>query len=274
MLKFSRWQFLRQALISLLSLACLVTFIGCDLSRLTRSGASPAAGASLRVATEPAFAPFESKAASGGLVGFDIDLITAIAEAVGLAVEFEALPFDGIIPALQAGTVDAGISSMTITPERAEAVDFSSPYFKSGLALAVKKGSSITSLDALKGRQIAVQIGTTGADVAKKVPGAKITTFDAGPLALQELVSGKVDAVINDAPASLYAIKSSNLSGIQVVTNPLLTQEFYGIALPKNSLNLAKVNSGLKAIAISGKYAQIYKKWFDVEPPKLPEQAL
>lgn len=273
MLKFSRLRFLRQILVGVLSFACVVTFAACDANTGAGTGASPTAGSGFKVATEPAFPPFESTLPSGGFVGFDIDVMNAIGEAAGLKVEFESLPFDGIIPALQAGTVAAGISSMTITPERAEVVSFSSPYFKSGLALVVKEGSPIASLDALKGKRIAVQIGTTGADEAKKVPNAKIITFDSGPLALQELVSGKVDAVINDAPASLYTIKSGNISGIQVVTEPLLTQEFYGIALPKNSPSVEKVNAGLKAIIGNGKYAQIYKKWFDSEPPKLPAKA-
>ena len=176
MLKFSRFRFLRQALIGLLSFACVVTFAACGTSTPTSTGT--AAGGSLKVATEPAFPPFESQAATGGgLEGFDIDLMNAIGEAAGLKVEFESLPFDGIIPALKAGTVDAAISAMTITAERAEAVSFSRPYFKAGLAIAVKAGdTATTSLDALKGKRIAVQIGTTGAAEAKKVPGAKITT--------------------------------------------------------------------------------------------------
>ncbi|WP_396034803.1 transporter substrate-binding domain-containing protein, partial [Candidatus Cyanaurora vandensis] len=117
----------------------------------------------LRVATEPAFPPFESQGAKGELEGFSIDLMYAIGKAAGFQVEFRSLPFDGIIPGLQAGTVDAAISSLTITPERAKTVDFSEPYFKAGLAIAVRaEDRTITSLDSLKGKTIAVQIGTTG----------------------------------------------------------------------------------------------------------------
>ncbi len=274
MLKFSRFRFLRHVLIGLLSLACVVTFAACGT---TTTGTGADAGATtLKVATEPAFPPFESQAASGGgLEGFDIDLMNAIGEASGLKVEFESLPFDGIIPALKAGTVDAAISAMTITAERAEAVSFSRPYFKAGLAIAVKEGdTTTTSLEALKGKRIAVQIGTTGADEAKKVEGAKITTFDSAPLALQELSNGNVDAVINDAPVTLYAVKSGNIPGVKVATDKLLTEEFYGIAMPKDSANVEKVNAGLKTIIDNGKYAEIYKKWFNSEPPTLPETAL
>jgi arginine/lysine/histidine/glutamine transport system substrate-binding/permease protein len=224
------------------------------------------------VATEPAFPPFESQATGGGLEGFDIELMKAIGEAAGLKVEFQSLPFDGIIPALQAGTIDAAISAMTITPERAKTVSFSRPYFKAGLAIAVRESDTATkSLDNLKGKKIAVQIGTTGADKAKQVAGAQVRTFDSAPLALQELANSNVDAVINDAPVTLYAIKSGNIKGVKVASDQLLTQEFYGIAAPKDSPNLQKINAGLKTIIDNGKYAEIYKKWFDRQPPTLPE---
>lgn len=271
-MSISRFRFLRHVLIGLLSLVCVVTFAACGGTQTADSGAT--GGASLKVATEPAFPPFESQAAGGSLEGFDIDLFNAIGEASGLKIEFESLPFDGIIPALQAGTVDAAISAMTITAERAQTVSFSRPYFKAGLAIAVREtDTSITSLDSLRNKKIAVQIGTTGADTAKKVAGAQVRTFDSAPLALQELSNGNVDAVINDAPVTLYAIKSGNIAGLKVASDQLLTEEFYGIALPKESPNLEKVNSGLKTIIDNGKYAEIYKKWFNAEPPTLPETA-
>lgn len=270
MLKFSRFRFLRQVLIGVLSFVCVVVFAACGSSTPT---AGPGGG-TLRVATEPAFPPFESQAADGSLEGFDIDLINAIGEAAGLAVEFQSLPFDGIIPALQAGTVDAAISSITITPERAQTVSFSRPYFKAGLAIAVQDNNTeVSSLDSLQNKKIAVQIGTTGADTARKVPGAQVRAFDSAPLALQELANGNVDAVINDAPVTQYAIKSGNIPGVKVVDGQLLTEEFYGIATPKDSPNLEKINAGLKTIIDNGQYAEIYTKWFGDEPPTLPETA-
>lgn len=272
MMRISRFRFLRHVLMGLLSFVCIVSFAACGPTVSTTGGGS--GSGILRVATEPAFPPFESQAAGGGLEGFDIDLMNAIGEAAGLKVEFQSLPFDGIIPALQAGTVDAAISAMTITPERAQTVSFSRPYFKAGLAIAVQaNNTTITSLDSLKNKKIAVQIGTTGADAAKKVEGSQVRAFDSAPLALQELSNGNVDAVINDAPVTLYAIKSGNIPGVKVVGGQLLTEEFYGIAAPKDSPNLEKINSGLKTLIDNGKYAEIYKKWFGSEPPTLPEKA-
>ncbi|MBW4541904.1 MAG: ABC transporter permease subunit [Myxacorys chilensis ATA2-1-KO14] len=227
----------------------------------------------LTVAVEPVFPPFEFKAPNGDFQGFDVDLIRAVGQAGGFGVTFQSIPFDGIIPALQAGTADAAVAAMTITQARSQAVAFSQPYFKAGLAIAVRDGTTgITKLDDLKGKAIAVQIGTTGAKTASAVAGAKIRTFDAAVLALQELKNGNVDAVVNDSPVTLYAIKTGNLQGIRIV-GQLLTEEFYGIPLPLNSPNLQRVNEGLKTILQNGTYAQIYQKWFNAQPPQLPESA-
>jgi len=267
---------LRRLLPGLLSFALVVSLAACGNSQTATDAdtASPTAEATvLTVATEPAFPPFESQAADGTLEGFDIDLMNAIGEAAGFTVEFESLPFDGIIPALQSGTVDAAISGMTITAERAQTVDFSRPYFKAGLAIAVQNANTdVTSLESLENKRIAVQIGTTGADQANQIPGAQVRTFDSAPLALQELVNGNVDAVINDAPVTLYAIKSGNLDSLKVV-GELLTEEYYGIPIPKDSPNLERINQGLSTILSNGTYAEIYQKWFGTAPPELPEVA-
>lgn len=226
---------------------------------------------SLKVATEPTFPPFEMQARDGqGLEGFDIDLMNAIGEVMGVNIQFESLPFDGIIPALQANTIDAAISGITITAERAQSVSFSSPYFKAGLAIAVQESNQdIQGFEDLQGKRIAVQIGTTGAMEANQIPQAQITEFDSAVLALQELVNGKVDAVVNDGPVTLYAIQEAGLKGVKVV-GELVTAEFYGIAMPKNSLNRQLVNYGLFQILENGEYQRIYQKWFGVTPPDLP----
>ncbi|MFN9597837.1 MAG: ABC transporter permease subunit [Dolichospermum sp.] len=226
----------------------------------------------MRVATEPAFPPFEFQGKNGELAGFSIDLMKAIATAAHFQVEFQSLPFDGIIPALQAKTVDGAISSITITPERAKTLAFSRPYFKAGLAIAIRRDNqNITNFQSLQNHKIAVQIGTTGAKKAETVTGAEVRSFDSAPLALQELQNGNVDAVINDAPVTLYAINTGNLQGIKVIQQ-LLTEEFYGIATAKNSLDLPLINQGLSTILENGKYQQIYQKWFKSTPPILPER--
>ncbi|MHC5612410.1 MAG: ABC transporter permease subunit [Nostoc sp.] len=247
---------------------CVVVGFSCLL--LVGCAVNPSAGKTLRIATEPAFPPFEFQGQGGELQGFSIDLMNAIASSANFKVDFQSLPFDGIIPALKGKTVDAAISSITITQERAKTIDFSRPYFKAGLAIAIRTDNqNITSFESLKNKKIAVQIGTTGAAKAKSIPGVQIRSFDSAPLALQELSNGNVDAVINDAPVTLYAINTGNLQGIKIVQQ-LLTEEFYGIATAKNSPNLVLINNGLDRVLKNGTYSQIYRKWFKTEPPSLP----
>jgi arginine/lysine/histidine/glutamine transport system substrate-binding/permease protein len=219
----------------LLSLSCLLLIISMGRTEST----------ALKVAVEPVYPPFEFRAANGEMQGFDIDVMRAIGKAAGFTVQFQSIAFDGMIPALQAQTVDAAISAMTITPARSNVVTFSRPYFKAGLAIAVPEGTqNVNRLEDLSGKSIAVQIGTTGADAAKKIPGATIRTFNAAVLTLQELRNGNVDAIINDAPVMLYAIKTGNLKGIRVV-NQLLTEDFYGIPTPRNSPTCSALTRGL-----------------------------
>jgi len=227
----------------------------------------------LTVAVEPVYPPFEFRAADGGIQGFDIDIINAIGQAAGFNVKFQSIAFDGIIPALQAGTVDAAVGAMTITSERAKVVSFSRPYFKAGIAIAVPEGTQgVNTLNDLRGKSIAVQIGTTAAEAVKSIPDAKVRTFNAAVLTLQELSNGNVDAAVSDAPVMLYAIKTGRLKGI-TVNDQLVTEEFYGIPTPRNSPNLQLINRGLTTLLENGTYAQLYQKWFGAQPPQLPAAA-
>ena len=249
----------------IMALSCLLLFGICSFN-LSVSGAQKR----LTVATEPTFAPFEFQS-GGNLQGFDIELVNAIAAAADFQVRYQSMPFSGMIPALQARSIDAAVSAMTITEERAKTVSFSRPYFKSGLGIVVRgNNQDITNFESLKNKKIAVQIGTTGADKVKSIPGSTIRTFDDTPTALQELLNGNVDAVVHDQPVLLYAIRSGNIQGLKVV-GQLLTQEYYGIPTPKGSSNLQLINQGLTKVLSNGIYTKIYQKWFNTEPPVLPE---
>jgi arginine/lysine/histidine/glutamine transport system substrate-binding/permease protein len=226
----------------------------------------------LRIAVSPDFAPFELKNPDGSLTGFDIDLINAVGSYAGFFIDFKQMAFDDIVRSLYGGKADAAISAISVNRDRATQLSFSRPYFKSGLALAVPADASITSLNALSGKRIGVQQGTTSEIKAEAVPEAKISRTTSASQALQALANRQVDAVINDAPVTAYAIKNGFAPGIKIA-EPLLSQEFYGIATAKNSPILAKINAGLAKAFSNGTYAQIYKKWFATEPPKLPEAA-
>lgn len=226
------------------------------------------------VGTDPSYAPFGfTDGASGKLRGFDIELIEAIAQRSGHRLQLTPLPFDGLIPALQVRNLDLAISAMTITAERAETVDFSRPYFAAGLGIVVRQGTrGISTLKDLEGRTIAVQIGSTGAKAMAAVPGAQLSTFDAAPLALQELLNGNVEAYVNDLPATLYAIETAALQGVEIAGKPI-TADFYGIAFPKDSPLRPAVNKALGELLADGSYARIYQRWFGQAPPSLPQRA-
>lgn len=245
----------------------LVLIVLC-VTFLTLGGMASAAPAVLNVASDTAFAPFEFQGEFGTeYEGFDMDLIRAIGRVMGSEVKIQGMNFDGLIPALEAGNVDCVISAMTITDERAQKVNFSAPYYKSGLSIVVRpENNSINGFGDLSGKRIAVQIGTTGADKAKEVPGAVIREFNTAPEAFLELQAGGVDAVINDLPVNEYYIAVMGGNAGKLVGAPL-TSEDYGIATSKNNPQLtAEINAALQQLKDSGEYAAIYVKWFNRQP--------
>ena len=224
----------------------------------------------LRVATAPASPPFSFQGQDGKIQGFDIDLINAIGEKAGLEVQFKFVRFERIIPLVAAGKVDAAISAITITAKRLQTLDFSRPYFKSGLAIAIRKDNTqITEAKSLEGKIVGVRIGTTAAELAAQIPNARLSFFDFGSFQLQELQNGTVDAVIRDAPIVKYLLTQGGFNQLKILEE-LLTEDYYGIALPKNSPQLPAVNEALNMLINKGSYAQIYQKWFQGKPPTLP----
>jgi len=151
-----------------------------------------------RVGLDPTYPPFEMKDESGALRGVSVDLAQSIAEANGWTLELVPLDFQGLIPALQTGKIDAVISSMTRTEERARQVSFSAPYVRNGLALLVAIDSPIQSVDDLEGRPVVVRTGTTGHHYAMRRWGPQ-------RVRPQELVEACVAEVLNgQAEAFLY----------------------------------------------------------------------
>jgi len=229
----------------------------------------PAAQAKvLKVGSDTAFAPFEFQdEKTKEYVGFDMDLIKAIGKQMGAEVQIQSMNFDGLIPALEAGNIDMVISAMTITDERAQKVNFSKPYYKSGLTMVVKNSNdSIKSFKDLEGKNIAVQIGTTGADEAKKIKNAKIREFNTAPEAIMELKAGGVDAVINDMPVNEYYLAQGGNKDAKTVGDRL-TSEDYGIATAKKNTELSeKISKALEELKKNGEYEKIYVKWFGKKP--------
>lgn len=223
----------------------------------------------LKVVTEAGFAPFEFKEGNDEFVGFDMDLIRAIGEAQGYKVEIAHMGFESLIPALQSNKADCAIAGMSITPDREESVDFSTPYFDAGLIIAVAKGTEgIATLDDLKDKKIACQVGTIGADaslsVKEKAPKTEVRTYDNIGEAFMELEKGGVDAVVNDHAVTAYYIKTTGKDKTKMVGELFSADDHYGIAVKKGNAEMLKViNDGLDKIKANGKYEELYKKWFE-----------
>ena len=198
-----------------------------------------------RVGTDATYAPFGFKDKdTGKLDGFDIDIINAIAKEEGIEADIQNLNFDALLPALQSNTIDIAISDMTISEDRAKSVDFSNPYYIAGNGLVVNiDNTTIHSFKDLEGKRIGVSIGSTGAEIASKIPNADVRQFNIIVDAFLELENKGVDVVINDAAPLGIAVKKGNTE------------------------LLSKINDGLAKIKANGKYAEIYKKWFGKEPP-------
>ena len=231
---------------------------------------APAKAKVLKVGSDTAFAPFEFQdEKTKEYIGFDMDLIKAIGKQMGYEVQVQSMGFDGLIPALEAGNIDATISAMTITQERAQKVNFSKPYYKSGLTIVVKAdNNTVKDYKDLEGKNIAVQIGTTGADEAKKVSNAKVREFTTAPEAFMELKAGGVEAVINDKPVNDYYISKEGGKDAKTVGAPL-TAEDYGIATAKKDTELSEqINKALDELKKNGEYEKIYVKWFGQKPPQ------
>ena len=217
-----------------------------------------------KVGIDATYPPFEFEE-GGKYKGIDIDLMNAIAKDQNFKVEYKPMNFKGIIPALQAKQLDVAIAGMSITDDRKKQVDFSQPYFDAGLTLVVKKDEkTVKSLDQLKGKQIAVKKGTTGATYASKVAaekGLKVVEFDNSPAMFLDVANGNSTALIEDYPVISYAIAQKDL-GLKIV-GERLNGDQYGIAVLKgeNKDLLKKIDAGLADLKESGEYDKIIKTY-------------
>ncbi|MEA5468756.1 basic amino acid ABC transporter substrate-binding protein [Spirulina sp. 06S082] len=228
---------------------------------------------SLSIGVDPTFPPFAMQENENRVIGFEIELMQAIADRDDMKIEWKNIAFDQLIPTLEKRQIQAIMSSMKITPKRSEIVAFSRPYFHSGLAIAVRdEDKKIKGLKDLENKIIAVEIGTEGAREAEKILGAKVSKFSSIAIALYQLKNGTIDAVLNDAALTLHAIKIGNLDGLKVI-DELLTQEYYGIALPKDSEYLEPINDILEELIVDRTYEELYRQWFNSEPHTLPKIA-
>ena len=216
----------------------------------------------IRVATDATWPPFENvDDQSKQIVGFDIDLMNAIAEKEGLEVEYVNVAWDSLLAGMAQCQYDAAISAMTITEERKKNFSFTEPYFAAGQVVTVAADNEdIKSKDDLAGKVVGVQLGTTGDIEAQKIEGATVKNYDDVGPAFQDLLNGQIDAVIADNPLALGYV-GENPDKLKTV-GEVFTDEYYGIAVCKTNTDLlAKLNDGLAKVKAEGLIDELTDKW-------------
>ena len=216
----------------------------------------------VRIATDATWPPFEYvDEQTMDIVGFDIDLIKAIADEAGLDIEIINVAWDPLLAGMAQCQYDAAISAMTITDERKEVMLFSNPYFEAGQLVTVQfDNTDIKSKEDLGGKTVGAQIGTTGSFEVDKIAGATLKTYDDIGLAMQDLMNGQIDAVIADNPLAMgYA--DANPDRLKTV-GAVFTSEYYGIAVCKDKPELLeRINEGLVKVKAEGLIDELILKW-------------
>mgnify|MGYP002792556117 FL=1 len=257
--------------------ASMVLFAGCsggnnnaDGDKDVNANAESQESNVLKVGTNAEFAPFEYVNEEDGttIEGFDIDLINAIAADQGMTVEMENMEFDGLIMALENGSIDVAIAGMSVDPKRAKQVDFTETYYDAGLNIAVAiDDDSIASEEDLAGKVVTAQQGTTGANKAMELQEAGVVA-DVKLLAninvcMMALANGEVDAVIMDIPVNNRYV-AAHPDEVKIAADIVAEEpEQYAIAVAKgNTELLEKLDAGLANVKEDGTYDALIDKYF------------
>ncbi len=220
---------------------------------------------------DAAFPPFSYIDKNGNATGFDVEVVRWIANEMGFNVKIVPVDWDAIIPTLKAGNIDFIASGMTITPEREKQVDFTDPYWKINLAVVVRKikkeGAFVPQYNIFSavspGRTIGVQRGTTSQtwlekNLIDKGVNIKLKLYDNFLLAIEDLLIGRIDAAVIDAPTAQAAISGREAA----IVGTINTGEIYGYAVRKGDTKLlALLNEGLKRIKASPEWDKLVEKW-------------
>jgi polar amino acid transport system substrate-binding protein len=209
-----------------------------------------------------AYPPFEF-VENGNLAGFDIDLGNEIAKRMGVKAVWEKFDFNGLIPALQSKRVDILATAMTKTPEREQRMKFTTSYYDSGIAAAVRPGVAITKAEDLAGKTIAVQVGTAGERYAREkaqTTAKEIKTYNEFPLAFADVENGRADVVINTMPVIKY--NAVRRGGKLTVVGPWDTRDVGLNTRMDDQALLDTLNKILADLKAEGFLAKLDAKWF------------
>lgn len=223
----------------------------------------------LRIATEGAYPPFNFVDASGELQGFDVDIARALCAEMEIECEITAQAWDGIIPGLNAGRYDAIVASMSITPARLEAVNFTQPYYQAGAVLVAPVDSEIMpDPEAMAGQVIGVQRASTYANlIDQRFPQASVRLYDTVENHNLDLIAGRLDGVIAQRIFMSNWLESDEGEGFEIKGEAMLEPEILGlgagIAVRKEQTDLLeRLDSALDTIMDNGTYDEINDRYF------------
>lgn len=248
---------MKQKLFLILSVCVTLSLLLSSCSAGASSGKQ-----TVRVATEAAYPPFEViDDQTKQPVGFDIDLMNAIAEKAGFTPQYQNTPFDSVLAGIATCQFDAAISAITITEERKQKMNFSDSYIAAGQIVSIRSDTKdINGPQDLQGKKIGVQASTTGEIEAKKISGATVKPYDAVDLAFLDLMNKQVDAVIVDNPTTITYVNKTP-DKLKTVGEPF-TDEHYGVAVcKKNTELLQKINKALGELQSDGTIQKLQDKW-------------
>ena len=228
----------------------------------------------LVVGSSATYRPFAYESPTKEIVGYDVDIIKAVAQKAGLKIKIVNTPWTGIFAALNNGDVDLVISGVTINDKRKQSYDFTAPYFEARQLIAVPQSSNVKSLQDLAGKKVGVVTGSTGDDISSRAFGKTnpdIRRFESTPVVISELANSGLDAAIGDNGVIAFRVQEHKT--LKTVSDPSFPKEYFGIVVKQGNKALQdKLNAGLAAIKADGSYATIYKKRFQADAPTLPAQ--
>ena len=230
------------------------------------AAAGMAAAEPLSVGCDTDFKPFSYKSESGEITGFDIELWDALAKELGLTYRLVPMKFTELLPALTAKKIDVALAGITIRSEREKIVDFSFPYFESGLQVAVRAADDhIGNIGDLVDKIVATKEGTTSADFLKNIQTKSVKLFPSIELAYAALKKKEVDAVVFDLQNTLTYIAANAKGSIKTV-GPTYRRQFYGVAFQQGSPLTEPFNIALLQYMEDGWYDIVFRKWFGYVP--------
>jgi polar amino acid transport system substrate-binding protein len=217
----------------------------------------------LIVAQDTTFPPMEFINDAKEQVGFDVDLMKAIAAEAKLDIEFKSVGWDGIFAGLANNTYDIVASSVTITDERKANMEFSDPYINASQVIVVlAENNKDTKLEDFVKRNVGAQTNTTGSAEVEKVKGIILKAYEDATLAFDDLLSKRSEAVVIDKPVADKFLSNPKFVGKIKIVGDQLTNEFYGIALKKgNTELLGKINAALKTLQDNGTLDKLKSQW-------------